>query len=171
MRIRVPVLMVLLPAACFLTALPGCSSGSRRSNMGMVKGLVTYQGNPLPGGTIHFVLPDSEYDTAFWIQGDGTYQGEVPIGVARVWIETKSVKSKDKEAMLEEWQEKVGQFMVHKKKQPRPDSPAGQGPRMVYTPIPAHYGDPDKSGFVVEISSGQQEFDFPLVGSAPGTSP
>jgi hypothetical protein len=138
--------------------------------MGHVSGLVTYQGSPLRGGTIHFIQSPKQ-DFATWIRGDGTYYAEVPIGVAKVTIETESVQSKDREGMLAKWQGDVGPFLLHKKKITRAERRPSEVPDMVYTPIPDHYGDPERSGIEVEINAGAQEFDFELVGSVAGKSP
>jgi hypothetical protein len=134
-----------------------------------VSGVVTYQGNPLRGGTIHFLVAGNE-KASTWIRGDGTFSLEVPVGVAKVAIETESVKSKDKEAMLQEEQEQVGPMLLHKKKRSGRQRAASNAPPMVYTPIPEHYSNPDKSGWEAEIVRGEQVLDFPLVGAVSSAS-
>jgi len=170
MKAHKPMLYVaLFVLAVCLPSLPGCSSGSGRRNTGFVSGIVTYQGSPLRGGTIHFLVPN-QVKVSGWIRGDGTFGLEVPVGTAKVAIETQSVQSMDRDAMLEKWGDEVGPFLVHRKKHPAAEKPARTAPAMVYTPIPEHYSDPDRSGFAVDVERGEQEFDFELVGPAQSAS-
>jgi hypothetical protein len=169
--------MTKLPLAYSLTLIvmpvvflaPGCARTSGRTDMGSVQGTITYEGSPLRGGTIHFIQ-SRKTKISLWIRADGTYSGDVPLGPAKVAIETESVQYKDREFMLKKWQETVGPNLVHKKKQQvvLPGEPAE---KMVYTRIPERYSNPEQSGLRVEVHAGNQQCDFALEGPAGSTGP
>jgi hypothetical protein len=154
--------LVFLPgflfSAAFLPGLAGCSS-SARSEMGTVWGTVLYKEKPVTGGNIHFVQGKTK--TTLGIRGDGTYSGEVPVGPAKIAIETESVKYRDRDKMLEKWEEEAGPEVVEKKKEkgPRPGLTAAP---LVYFPLPDKFSDPEQSGLSFDITSGRQEHDFNL---------
>jgi hypothetical protein len=152
--------LCLLLLALALPSVPGCSGGSGREGMGTVSGTVLYRGEPLRGGTIHFILGKKE-KTSLWIRGDGTYSGEVLVGSARVAVETESVKYTDRKTMLKKWQQRNPELAG--KKQAALDLPVSL-PTLVYTPIPERYSDPDKSGLTCEVTRGAQRHDFELEG-------
>jgi hypothetical protein len=147
-----------LAACCVLSG--GCARGSPRENMGLVAGTVTFGGKPLSGGTIHFVR-DGGKKTVLWIRANGTYSGEVPLGPARVAIETESAKYKDRDRMMDAWEEQAGPSFVQKKQRRLPFTPK-PGSRVAYVKIPTKYSSPSRSGFRVEIIPGRQQLDFDL---------
>jgi hypothetical protein len=144
--------------AALLPLLPGCAQGSGREGIGTVWGKVIFKGEPLPGGTIHFIHSKTS-KTSLWIQSNGTYSGEIPVGAAKVAIETESVKYTDRDTMLKKWRERNPGLAG--KKQRSLDLPADL-PRLVYTPIPDRYSDPDKSGLTYEVTEGAQRHDFEI---------
>jgi hypothetical protein len=148
---------LLLAAVIPLQA--GCSSEWERSNMGIIWGKVNIKEQPLTGGTIHFVQGDKK--TTLWIRGDGTYSGEVPVGPAKVAIETDTVKYRDREKLLEKWQETVGPEILEKKQQER-ITPGMTAAKLIYVEIPPKYNDPEKSGLSHDVIQGKQERDFNL---------
>jgi hypothetical protein len=127
--------------------------------MGSILGKVTFQGTPVSGGTIHFIQGDRK--TVLAIRGDGAYSGEIPVGVYKVAIETESIKYRDREKMLEKWQETVGPELVQKKQQVRP-TPGTTAAKLIYMEIPSRYNDPAQSGLSYEVTAGKQERDFEL---------
>jgi hypothetical protein len=148
----------LLVAVIFLFPL-GCNPSTARDGMAVVTGKVTYQGKPVTGGFIHFV--QAEQKIVLWIRGDGTYSGEVPLGMNKVAIETESVKYKDRDKMLEKWQETVGSELVERK-QAKGELPGITAAKLVYVEIPSKYSDPEQSGLTLEVLAGKDDCDFPL---------
>ena len=144
--------------ALALAACAGCGRGSGREGVGSVWGTVYFRGEPLRGGTIHFVRSKKD-KTSLWIRANGTYSGEIPVGPARVAVETDSVKYTDRDTMFRKWQERNPNLA--RKKQPKLDLPLS-APRMVYTQIPDRYCDPEKSGLTFEVQGGEQKQDFEL---------
>src|SRR5262249_20108960 len=68
----------------------GCAVGG--SGTGTVTGKVMYKGAPLKGGNVYFFVDDKNPGIGE-IQEDGTYRAEkVPIGVAKVGVDTESLK-------------------------------------------------------------------------------
>jgi hypothetical protein len=107
---------------------------------GNVSGQVTYQGKPLPGGTITF------YDAANGaasgpIETDGTYSvSKVATGRARVVVVPLMQITF------------LGPGDAGRQK-----SGGDQPP-----PLPAKYADPNKSGLTYDVTAGDQKHDFPL---------
>jgi hypothetical protein len=148
----------LVAAVLALAALAGCRRGSGRENAGTVWGTVYFQDRPLPGGTIHFVRSKAD-KTSLWIRGDGTYSGEIPVGQAKVAVETESVKFTDRDTMFKLWRDKNPSLAG--KKQKRLDVPR-DAPKMVFTRIPDAYANPETSGLTCEVVAGEQKQDFTL---------
>lgn len=108
---------------------------------GTVSGKVVYQGQPLPGGTITFV-PAKGKPVTVAIDADGNYKATaVPVGAARIAVETASLKP--------------GRKPPKDKK-----IPGDQGGK--YLRIPEKYGNPKTSGLTLEIQSGKQTHDIHL---------
>lgn len=141
-----------------LAMLAGCSHSGARSDMGLIEGKVSFQNKLLPGGTIHF-FQEQEKVGSFMIRGDGSYAAEVPLGPAKVAVETVSVKYQDREVILKVMKEHG--FDVDPK-QRKPESPAFTGLKQAYVEIPEHYSDPEKSGLEHKVVHGRQTRDFDL---------
>jgi hypothetical protein len=153
------LLMVLLLYLGFVA--PGCSSRTGRQNTGVITGKVMYQGAPLPGGAIHFIQGEEQWG-GFPIRGDGTFVAEVPVGPAKVAVETQSAKNQgSREEMMKKWREAAGPEYVHLK-QEKMVLPPSSAPTVVYKEIPARFSDPDKSGLTHEVVPGEQQRDFEL---------
>src|SRR5262245_7735113 len=94
--------LVSTTLSLLLFALPAAADDKKdkAGKSGNVEGKITYNGNPLKGGTISFHNADGTMVTAK-IKTDGTFRlADVPVGKARVTIETESAKPKgtDKDA-------------------------------------------------------------------------
>jgi len=149
----------LLPAcAFFLFAVTGCGK------TGTVKGMVKFDGKPIPEGEITFVGPGDKKVTG-GIK-DGEYEAKnVPAGECKVAIDTSksamrgmsnpqtlppgiSPTSPQGKKMLEEM----------KKKGP---SEAGKD-KAEYMPIPENFKDPEKSKLTITVEKGTNEQNFDL---------
>ncbi|TWT34749.1 hypothetical protein [Blastopirellula retiformator] len=113
----------------------GC--GARGPEMGDVVGSVTYQGKPLPTGTITFMPETAGVPTAYAnIKDDGTYEGYtdefgkgVPVGKHRVMI--MAVKENGPEAAA-------------------------------VALLPFKYGSDHQSGLTAEVAPGENQVNFDL---------
>jgi hypothetical protein len=115
---------------------------------GNVSGKVTYQGKPLPSGTIVFLGPDDRPVNSS-IGGDGSYQVQgVTVGTARITVETP-------------WEFAKAQ----RKNAPKlpPDAPPMANSMMIQAiEIPKKYGDPQQSGVTYDVQKGAQVHDIDL---------
>jgi hypothetical protein len=133
-----------------------------------VTGKVTYQGNPLKGGTVTFIPVGEGKTFSTLIQEDGTYtMDHVETGKYKVCVETTSVKPDPSNP--------TGSTMVDPriKNVPPPGAklpegyvlanPGGAAERAKrYVPIPPQYGDPQKTTLTVEVKGGSFPHDIPL---------
>lgn len=71
-----------------LLLLGGCQKGPA---VGTVHGVVTFDGQPLKKGVIHFAPLDGKSPTAAAIIQDGRFTAEVPVGLMRVEINASRV--------------------------------------------------------------------------------
>jgi hypothetical protein len=153
-------LLIVLVMFLGLAAPPGCSSRTVRKDMGIITGKVIFQGAPLPGGNIHF-FHGQDRPLGFPIRGDGTFVAEVPVGPARVAVETESAKYQgDRDEMMKKWRERAGEY-VHLK-QEKMVLPERSGLKVVYKEIPTRFAHPDKSGLTHDVVPGEQQRDFEL---------
>jgi len=101
---------------------------------------VTYQGKPLPSGTVNFLGPDNKTDTA--PIDNGNYSaGKVPVGTCKITVITNA-----------------GPGGGLAQQPPLPGMP--QAPAAVA--IPPKYKDPEQSGLTLDVKAGRQTFDIPL---------
>ena len=85
---RALCLTVLAALAVVLTAGPASAADPE---LGTVEGTVTFNGKPVPDGTITFHLPDGQFVGAKL--KDGKYRVDrVPAGTMRVTVESKKVR-------------------------------------------------------------------------------
>jgi len=158
MKHRSPAFLILILGL----AIPsGCAPETERKNTGVITGKVIYQGQPLPGGAIHFFVGDGP-PFAFAIRADGTFVAEVPVGPATVAVETESAKYKgSREEMMKKWRKIAGPEYVHMKQEKLPfGSPSS--PSIVYKEIPARFSDPNQSGLTHDVIPGAQKRNFEL---------
>jgi len=120
-----------------------------------ISGAVSFQGQPIKGGTVQFFTPEGTAYSA-QIGPDGTYSvSDVPEGELIITVETESVNPARKAAAAGkdmERREKIAQ-------QPPPDG-RGSGPAAAekaasYLKIPEKYGNPKTSPLTVTVKSGR----------------
>jgi hypothetical protein len=143
---------LFLPGLLLLTV--GCGS------KGAITGTVSFQGNPIPTGTIIFVPDDGAPSITAPIT-DGKYTAEkVPTGPAKIGVSSSYTEGK-----LSPMQ----QMMKVGKGGPPPEAPpearkafenAGQAKKGIK--IPDNYSDPQKSALTYTVKSGSQTHDIDL---------
>jgi hypothetical protein len=150
---------LLVPVGVFLMLAPvaGCSS------YGTVSGKVTYQGEPLTGGTILFTSSRGKGTRSSPIGEDGSYTiANMPSGDVKIAVETKSAQPPPSGAK--------GPPMSM---QPPPGValPPGTLDSPIYNPalrkgfavkIPERYADPEQSGIPYVVTSGPQTYNIDL---------
>ncbi|UUO04701.1 hypothetical protein M4951_15040 [Blastopirellula sp. J2-11] len=133
--IQSKVIATIFAVAVFASS--GC--GPSGPDMGHVFGTVTYEGKPLPTGTVSFVPETEGQPMAFaQIQADGTYEAAtksfgkgVPVGNHRVMITAMK------------------------------DGGSGEGGSLIQL-IPTRYGGDRMSGLKAEVQEGENQIDFQL---------
>jgi hypothetical protein len=121
-------------------AISGCSKTSAT-----VTGHVRYQGAAVPAGNVTFHGPDNQTSTAI-INSEGSYTAtKVPLGLVKVAVTTPPPVSAAKVKLTQ--QVKKGQIA------PQSVQPVS---------IPKQYGDPEKSGLALTVTTGSQPFDIDL---------
>ena len=120
-------------AAALLAVAPRATAAEdKKPATASVEGKVTYQGKPLPGGTVQFHAPKGKPVVAK-IDAEGSYSAPaVPVGPVKITVETTSVKPK-----------------------------AGGKPGN-YIPIPVKYASPETSGLTLTVQEGKQRHDIEL---------
>lgn len=127
-------------ASLFAAAVFACiGCGPSGPEMGHVFGTVTYEGKPLPTGTVSFVPEKEGLPMAYaQIQADGTYEAStkslgrgVPVGSHRVMITAMT------------------------------DGGSGEGGNLIQL-IPTRYGGDRMSGLTAEVQEGENKIDFLL---------
>ncbi len=141
-----------LPAVLLLAlAAAGCDPAR-----GTVSGRVTYQGRPLPTGTVQFFCGDGQILSGL-IREDGTYSvADVPAGPVRVTVVSHPPVPTG--------------FQLPQHLPPSNGAPAfsTNGPTTAKAPanravaIPERYGAPEHSGLSLEVTRGDQVYDIPL---------
>jgi hypothetical protein len=135
-----------------------------------VTGRVTYNGNPVTGGTIHFHSADGA-SIPIGIGPDGTYRAfDIPDGDMVVTVETESINPEKKP---QEYRganasgPKYGPKAVVMPKGkgnsggPKPEE-SGASAETTYMKIPAKYADKATSGLTVTLKKGDQTHDIKL---------
>jgi hypothetical protein len=115
-----------------------------------VKGRVTYNGKPLPSGTVTFVDTKGGVETS-WIDSQGNYHiPRVAAGAVQVTVQTPSPR----------------RLPPHLRPTASPEERAAaerDGAVIVPSvPIPQRYSDPKESGLTYQVASGAQTFDIDL---------
>jgi len=131
-----------------LLALVGCGRGG-----GTVSGKVTFNGQPVPSGTVTFVSADGHAFPTI-IQEDGSYVVEhVATGPATITVVTPPPPAPPPRSTP--------------KGSPGAGSDtsaeaAGMKPQIKVVSVPAKYADPKTSGLSYTVTSGSQTYDIPL---------
>ncbi|MBX9579181.1 MAG: carboxypeptidase-like regulatory domain-containing protein [Gemmataceae bacterium] len=83
--------MRIVPLAALAALVFGVAGCGGSQTPASITGKVTYQGAPLPGGTMTFFTENGAYPTSIATDGSGTYSiKDVPVGSASVTIETET---------------------------------------------------------------------------------
>ena len=126
-KIQLSLLLVALVVGC----------GDAGPPLAEVSGIVTYDGQPLPTGTITFVPQGADLPYAYaTIQGDGTYYAETPEYGNGVPVGNHKV-------------------MISAMKDMGPEAP-------VELLIPSKYSSDQSSGLTANVVEGENTINFPL---------
>jgi hypothetical protein len=122
-----------------LVALAATGCSEKGGSTGTVSGTVTYNGQPVPVGTISFLAEDGRSMTGE-LKSDGTYKvDKVPTGKNKVAVQTPAARGANAPADI-----------------------MGNTTQVKPVPIPEKYGDNSKSGLSLEVKKGTQTFDITL---------
>jgi hypothetical protein len=126
----------------------GCSGGT-----GTVTGQVTFNGQPLPLGTITFHAEQGDHEVSNALIRDGSYSVDGvragPTKVTVVTVDTAQVGAPPTEA--------GGARDKGDGLKPAPKKPSSN-----FVALPKHYGDPNNSGLSLEVHQGTQTFNVEL---------
>jgi hypothetical protein len=122
-----------------LVALIGLASAGCGGSTGHVSGEVTYQGKPLPVGTVVFFGSGEGSPQSTAMIANGKYEAtDVPLGAVEVTVSTPEPRAT-----------------------PDPLAPAGT-PQVEVVPIPKKYEIKGTSGLNLTVTGGSQTFDIKL---------
>jgi hypothetical protein len=147
---------LVLPVVIFFSF--GC--GKPR---GDISGKVTYQGQPVPDGTITFFDADNKQVGSSSLSEAGEYSLiKVPAGPVKITVTTALGPSNRRKS---EDTPSAGPKKVQVPEGAQPDAPKWRGGaparRRVVT-VPAKYNSPDQSGLTYTVQPGKQEHNFDL---------
>jgi hypothetical protein len=138
--------------------LGGCAS------RGTVSGKITYQGQPLPSGTVLFVPENGPAVTGVITDGRYEVRGVVR-GPAKIGVQTPDAVA----SAGPEFQRHIPPGMGPPKGAQLPPGvdpsvfdPAAQRSNLKSTWIPEEYRNPEKSGLTCTVKGGEQEYDIEL---------
>jgi hypothetical protein len=124
---------------------------------GVVSGKVLYQGKPVRGGSVSFLLEQGGVMSSP-IEDDGSYTiPSVPPGNVKITVETESFRPS---IMQRDASGGAPAFMKKYIQEKDPQLAEQRAKR--YVRIPPQYSDPDKSNLTYEVKSGKQEHDIDL---------
>ena len=143
-------------AVAALCLMAGCGAGERDEELGSLSGKVTFNGGPLPAGSV-LVLESTQVGASrtAQIQEDGTYNlsggAALPVGTYKVAVTPQpdpgvEAGSADYDAMMSGEAE-------------QPTNPNAQG-----FPVPEKYRSTATSDKTVEVKPGQQELNIDITG-------
>src|SRR5262249_37736169 len=131
--------------------LPPTKGARGPAKTGTVSGTVRYKGLPLPGGVVTFHLENGAARAAK-LDKDGKFTAtDVPVGPAKVTIETESPRPAVKKGPGGKLGDPKEKFLPGK-------GDAAQR----YVAIPRMYGNPNTSPLTVEVRLGRNVFDIEL---------
>jgi hypothetical protein len=156
-------LLLLLPL------LTGCGAGKVK-----IKGQVTYDGKPLPGGFVKFFPENSNLPA---VQADldeqGNYEAELPIGEVTIAVDNLNLMPPPPDEGpkgLPLSNEDIKRLGMDKSRK-APEKPAPNQGGKHYVPIPPHYAKPETSGLTYKVESGSETLNIPLQKPAPEPKP
>jgi len=152
---RIPSLPLLLLGAVVLIV--GCSKGG--GVPARVSGKISYKGQPIKAGTMHFVTREGTSYTA-QITNDGTYTAtDLPEGEMIVTVETESVNPHAKGSTSKDADRRMKSMDARE-----PPAGAGGSPKSenAYIKIPDKFSKANTSPKSVTLTAGRQVVDIDL---------
>jgi hypothetical protein len=154
-----PLFLVIIIAGCGRSSKTPCS----------VYGKITYKGQPVTGGTIHFhrTLEQQKGSYGFSITPEGTYSGSsMPAEEYVVTIETESINPKRATPVymppMGESKDKMDANYYKKKMQEMGKDIGVTEAQGTYVKIPSKYSDEKTSPLKVKLENGKNVKDFDL---------
>lgn len=151
---------LIIPAVAFgLVLVCGCTKNPQAP--AQVSGTVTFNNQPLRGGTIIFHDKESRAYSAAINEEGGYVLSDLPIGEMAVTVETESLNPKNESPTYGGARAK-GQVADYNPPgaPPKPD-PKSEKQRL-YVKIPARYGDPKSSQLSTTLKKGKNTAKFDL---------
>lgn len=133
-----------------LAVLSGCGSS------GTVSGKITYEGQPLNGGTVTFISSQDGKPYSGPIQSDGSYRVEkIPTGKTKITVQVPEPPQIPD--------------IARKSFGPPPGADVPEEAKKMFglgntklVQIPKDYADPERSGLSYEVKAGHQTYDIVL---------
>jgi hypothetical protein len=133
-----------------LAALLGTGCGGAKSE---VSGTVTYQGKPLPLGTVTFIGADNQAVGSSAITGGKYAMAKLPAGPVKIIVTVPPYS---------EFPGRRGKHVSPEKQAPKDEEPPSPPKRVPRVVIPEKYGNPDESGLTYTVQPGPQEHNIEL---------
>jgi hypothetical protein len=148
-------------AFCCLVLAAGCASDTLKNippaKMGIVKGQVTYKGQPLPGGKVFFRSVQGGKETLYdaVIDENGAYTISAPVGENQIAVNNQ---------MLLNRRPSGGGAGMRRGAGRRPDAEALASNEVKghYVAIPGKYGKAESSGLSCNVTEGAQTHNIQL---------
>ena len=139
--------LIQVLSLALVAALVGCSPPK-----GIVSGKVTYKGELVTAGTVHFFGPNDKTDTAY-LNPDGTYEAvNVPVGPVKVAVTTPPPPDPSAAEKARSNPMLVAKNVNIKQQQEN----------LKVVPVPRKYSLPGTSNISLTVKEGSQSFDIEL---------
>jgi hypothetical protein len=156
--------LICLPLFSLSVLAAGCGSE------GTVSGKVYYKGQPVTGGTVHFIPQGKSGNYTSVIGTDGSYSiSRLPVGNAKISVTGMTGERKGVPATMFKGLAGKKIAKAFKKMESAEKSESSGGAKLgggkpgnATIPVPEKYGDPDESGLEVKVTGGNQPFDIKI---------
>jgi hypothetical protein len=148
-------------AFCCLVMAAGCATDTLKNipaaKMGIVKGQVTYKGQPLPGGKVIFRSVQGGKETLFdaVIDENGAYTISAPVGDNQIAVNNQMLAQRNPGGQHAAGMRGAG-------RRPGAETPGPTEVKGRYVPIPSKYGKAESSGLAYNVEEGTHTHDIPL---------
>jgi hypothetical protein len=151
--------LICLPLFALSVLAVGCGSE------GTVSGKVYLRGQPVTGGTVHFVPEGKGGNYASVIGTDGSYSvSKLPLGPAKIGVTGMTGGTKGVPAAVFNRQggRQIAKAFKQMASTEKSEGSKGGRPPDASLAVPEKYADPDQSGLKLDVTSGSQSFDIKM---------